>query len=354
MDRIAWANNLGARALPRIPDRMKRLMIGRRAIAIDGQVLDPTLQLMLKAQAAMGLQGMTDGDEPAIVRDRTRTSLLLLNRKPIAVRDVQDLSLPGPDGPIPARHYRPEQAASAPLMVFYHGGGWVFGDLDTHDRLCRLICRGADVHVLSVAYRLAPEHPAPAAVLDANAAFRWALAHASDLGADPRMVCVGGDSAGGNLAAVVARQGRDEGTPPRLQLLLYPATQLRGGTPSRTMFAEGFMLTRKDMDLAERYYMTGSGLQATDPRISPLLGDDFAELPPAIVVTAGFDPLRDEGASYAAALAAAGTPVEYRCFGSLLHGFAQFDALGGGCATAMDEIISRIRAHLTGAAVRPR
>jgi acetyl esterase len=230
--------------------------------------------------------------------------------------------------------------------VFYHGGGFIFGSIETHDRLCRLICRGAGIHVLSVGYRLAPEHPAPAGLQDAHAAFLWATTHAADLGAEPGAVCVGGDSAGANFAAVVAHRARDAGAPPRLQLLLYPATDLRGATASRNAFAEGFLLTRKDIDLMQRHYLSNSGIEVTDAEISPLLSDDFTGLPPTIVVTAGFDPLRDEGEAYAAALAAAGTVVDLRRFGSMVHGFAQLDALGGGCATAMADIISALRAHL--------
>jgi acetyl esterase len=339
-------NILGSRALPLIPDSLKRVVVGRRSIMIDENRLDPTLQIMLAARNAMGLRDLTDGDDPIIVRESTARMLAQFDHKPIPVSAVDDLTIPGPHGEIPARHYQPGQNVRAPLMVFYHGGGFMFGSLETHDRLCRLICRGVGIHVLSVAYRLAPEHPAPAAVQDAYAAFRWALAHAGDLGAEPGTVCVGGDSAGGNLAAVVSHQARDEGTPPQLQLLLYPATDMRGATSSRKVFAEGFLLTRKDIGLMERDYLTNSGMEVTDAKISPLLSQNFAGLPPTIVVTAGFDPLRDEGESYAAALAAEGTVVDLRRFGSLVHGFAQLDAIGGGCANAMAEITSAIRAHL--------
>jgi acetyl esterase/lipase len=229
-------------------------------------------------------------------------------------------------------------------MVFYHGGGMVFGDLDTHDRLCRLICRGAGVHVLSVAYRLAPEHPAPAGLQDAYGALKWALAHAGELGADPNRICVGGDSAGGNLAAVVAHQARDEGLALWLQLLLYPATDQRATNASRQKLTQGFGLTNKDIELLQHLYLADSGMEATDPKISPLLSDNFAGLAPAIVAVGGFDPLCDESEAYAAALKSGGTSVELYRFASLIHGFAQFDAVGGGCATAMDEIISAIRA----------
>ena len=209
---------------------------------------------------------------------------------------VSDLSIPGPAGPIPARHYRPATSDPAPLVVFYHGGGWVIGDLDTHDALCRLTCRDAGVHVLSIDYRLAPEHPAPAAVDDAYAAFQWAYEHAADLGAIPGKVAVGGDSAGGNLAAVVSLLARDdEGGKPVLQWLIYPRTDFTAKTRSLSLFAEGFLLTKADMDWFEDQYLDGSGIEPTDPRISPLLAETLSGLPPALIATAGFDPLRDEG-----------------------------------------------------------
>jgi acetyl esterase len=343
VDRVA--NSLGARALPAVPDLAKRKLIGRRAITVDGNVLDPTLQIMLAARKAMGSENLTDGDQPAVVRRNIRETVAPFNRSPIRGPLVTDLTISGAEGPIAARHYRPPQGR-APLLVFYHGGGFVFCDLDTHDRLCRLLCRDAGVQVLSVDYRLAPEHPAPAGLEDGYAAYQWALSHAADLEADPDKVCVGGDSAGGNLAAVVTHRARDEGIAPALQLLLYPATDLGGDTVSQRLFAEGFLLTAKDIGLLWSYYLDGSAVDAADPRVSPLRSQNFAGLSPAIVATAGFDPLRDEGESYAAALEAAGNVVDLRRFGSLIHGFGQFDALGGACASALAEVCSALRAHL--------
>jgi acetyl esterase len=261
---------------------------------------------------------------------------------------VTELSIPGPGGEIVARHYRPAAAEPAPLLVFYHGGGWTIGDLDTYDALCRLTCRDAGVHVLSIDYRLAPEHPAPAAVEDAYAAFRWAHEYAGDLGAIPGKVAVGGDSAGGNLSAVVSQLARDAGGPlPVLQWLIYPRTDFTAKTRSLSLFAEGFVLTKVDIDWFEEKYLGGSGIEPTDPRISPLLADTLSGLPPALVVTAGFDPLRDEGNQYAAALREAGAPVDLRTAGSLTHGFANLFPLGGGSAVATTEMISALRAHLS-------
>ncbi|MCB0948156.1 MAG: alpha/beta hydrolase, partial [Mycobacterium sp.] len=194
----------------------------------------------------------------------------------------------------------------------------------------------------------APEHKAPASAEDAYTAYRWAREHAADLGADPQCVAVGGDSAGANLAAVVALRARDENqSPPALQLLLYPVTDYQGQTRSKTLFARGFFLTKHDIDWFTERFLGGASVDAADPRVSPLLADDLSGLAPALVVTAGFDPLRDEGRRYADAMRRAGVPVDYREYGSLVHGFANFFPLGGASATAMGEVISAMRAHLT-------
>jgi acetyl esterase len=265
----------------------------------------------------------------------------------IPVESVTNLSIDGPAGPIRARHYRPVNGANEPLLVFYHGGGQVIGDLDTHDDLCRQICREGALHVLSVDYRLAPEHKAPAGADDAYAAFQWSLDHAAELGADPHRVAVGGDSAGGNLAAVVSQRARNEGARlPALQFLLYPVVNYADQTRSQTLFADGFFLTKWDLDFCRHQFLDGAELAATDPRVSPLLADDFSGLPPALLLSAGFDPLRDEDRLYADALRKAGVPVDHREYGSLTHAFANFFPLGGDSATAMAETISALRAHL--------
>ena len=223
----------------------------------------------------------------------------------------------------------------------------MIGDIETHDGLCRLLCRDAGVHVLSIDYRLAPEHAAPAAGQDCYAAYRWALEHAAELGADPTRVAVGGDSAGGNLAAVVSQQARHDGVQlPALQLLLYPATNFAADTRSKTLFAQGYYLTAKHIDWFRDNYLSGSALDVSDPRISPLLAADLTGLPPALVLTGGFDPLRDEGNQYAEALAAAGVTVDHRQYGAMVHAFANFFPLGGGSVTAMTDIVSALRAHL--------
>ena len=215
---------------------------------------------------------------------------------PIAMARVEGLRIPGQGGPLPARFYTPgglPAGETAPLLIFFHGGGWVIGDLDTHDDVCRFLAASAGVAVLAVDYRLSPEHPFPAPVEDAWASFAWAEANAADLGIDPARIAVGGDSAGGNLAAVVSLLARAGGGPaPAMQLLIYPPTDSAGDLPSRRLFSEGFMLTKNDMDNFEGHYLP-PGTDATDPRVSILLAPDLTGLPPAYVVTAGFDPLRD-------------------------------------------------------------
>ncbi|WIM88240.1 alpha/beta hydrolase [Candidatus Mycobacterium wuenschmannii] len=341
------ATTLGMKVIPWVPTRAKRLLSGGREIAIDGNTLDPTLQLALAGLRAFGMNGLVLGEDVEVSRTQMREMTQGFAGPQIHV-GVDELSIPGPAGPIRARHYRPATPGPAPLLVFYHGGGWVIGDLDTHDPLCRLTCRDAEVHVLSIDYRLAPEHAAPAAVDDAYAAFTWANAHAEELGAIPGKVAVGGDSAGGNLAAIVSQLARDAGGPqPVLQWLIYPRTDFTAQTRSLSLFADGFLLTKADIDWFTEQYLGRSDLEAADPRVSPLLADSLTGLPPALIATAGFDPLRDEGDSYAAELSAAGVHVDLRTMGSMTHGFASLFPLGGGSALATAELISALRAHLS-------
>jgi acetyl esterase len=346
---LALGNRLGVKLIPRLPDGAKRLLAGGRAITIDGNTLDPSLQMLLAAQKATGINGLVVADDPVATRVSNNALTRTLDERDIRVAGIRPVSIPGPAGTIAARHYRPPAGGQpAPLVVFLHGGGWVFGDLDSHDSACRLICRDAGVHVLAVDYRLAPEHPAPAAVDDAYAAYRWAREHAAELGADPRRVAVAGDSAGGNLTAVVCRLARDAGDPmPSLQWLIYPVTDQRGQARSRSLLGDGFLLTKHDMDWFTDSYLRDSGLDRTDPIVSPLLADDLSGLPPALVITAGFDPLRDEGEQYAVKLREAGVTVDHRVMTSMIHAFLNLNVLGGGVARANAEMISALRAHLS-------
>ena len=295
------------------------------AITIDGQTLDPHLALVLKASERIN----SDRASVPVADQRAamRVSAAMAAGPPIAVGEVRELTVDGAEGPLKARHYAPLSGSpNRPLLVFFHGGGWVVGDLDTHDQPCRLISRYADVHVLSIDYRLAPENPYPAAVNDSVAAFAWAVAHCAELGADPARVAVGGDSAGGNLAAVVCQVTRDSGTPmPVAQLLLYPGTDASVNRPSKGLFAEGFFLTRVQMDWFWDTYSAG-GLR-TDPMLSPLCAESLAGLPPTLLTTAAFDPLRDEGEAYADALRAAGVMVAMRRAPGLVHGYASMTGI---------------------------
>src|SRR6266571_6951347 len=243
---------------------------------------------------------------------------------------VKDLTADGPAGTIPARLYRPKGVPAStmlPALVFFHGGGWVIGDIETHDVLCRQLTAGAGISVVAVDYQLAPEHKFPAAVDDAWAATRWIAAHAAELGIDAGRLAVGGDSAGGNLAAVVALMARDQRAPAiALQVLLYPVTDVGAESQSYADFAEGFMLTRESMRWFAAHYLAGKS-DAADWRVSPLRAPSLAGVAPALVVTAGFDPLRDEGDAYTRRLREAGVRVDHVCYGGMIHGFAPMGRL---------------------------
>jgi acetyl esterase len=269
--------------------------------------------------------------------------------EPPAVGEVRDLAAPGPHGAIPLRLVRPASVPDTrplPLLVYFHGGGWTIGDLDTHDVLCRTLCAGAGIAVLSVDYRLAPEHRFPAAVDDAVASTRFARVQAGSLGVDPARIAVGGDSAGGNLAAVVGLALRDAGEPvPAFQLLIYPATDMRAVAPSHESNAQGYLLTRDSVEYYRGHYMADPA-DWPDWRASPLLAADHAHLPPALVLTAGFDPLRDEGRQYADALSGAGVPTQLVCFERQVHGFVTMGRVIDEANTALDLCASALRRAL--------
>ena len=247
-----------------------------------------------------------------------------LQPDPVAVGEVRDLTAPGPAGPMAVRLYRGRAAKAGeaqPALVYFHGGGWVIGSLESHDGVCRELANRADCTVLSIDYRLAPEHKFPAAVEDCIAATHWVWENADTLGVDRRRLAVGGDSAGGNLAAVVALDARDRGTPKlKFQLLIYPACDMGMGHPSIARFAEQLPLTRSTMTWFIDLYLRGPA-DAADWKASPLKARELASLPPAYVLTAGYDPLCDEGEAYAAALKAAGVAVETKRFAGQIHGF---------------------------------
>jgi acetyl esterase len=261
------------------------------------------------------------------------------------VASAVDKAIPGPGGPLRLRVYTPRGGTGPfPLLVFFHGGGFVVCDLDTHDRLCRNLCAGAGCVVASVDYRLAPEHRFPAAPDDCLAATRWAATHAAELGADPVRVAVGGDSAGGNLAAVTALRVRDEGGP-RLaaQLLLYPTTDAAAAGMPSLVENEGYGLTRRDMAWFGGHYLADPA-QAADPHASPLRAADLRGLPPALVQTAEYDPLRDEGEAYAARLREAGVPTAVSRRAGMIHGYLFFPGLVRAADAALDDACAWLRA----------
>ena len=239
----------------------------------------------------------------------------------IEVADVVDRTIPGLGGNVPVRIFWPRAAQALPVVVYFHGGGFVIGDLDTYDRGCRALAVGADAIVVSVDYRLAPEYPFPAAIEDADAARRWVSARAHELRADQTRMAVAGDSAGGTLAAVTAVHARDETGPPlRAQLLIYPGTQLRAITKSRQEFANrGYFLREETMQFFEDCYL--GDRSADDPDVSPLLTPDLTGLPPAHLVLPECDPLHDEGLAYADRLGAAGVPTTCCAYAGMFHGF---------------------------------
>ncbi|MFC4425083.1 alpha/beta hydrolase [Deinococcus navajonensis] len=305
--------------------------------------LDPSFQLLLQHMATLpqpaGLQEMRAG---------VLASAAALPRRPVTVAAVRDLHVPGAEGALPARLYTPPGEGPFPLTVFFHGGGFVAYSIETHDQLCRELCAGAASVVLSVEYRLAPEHPYPAGVNDAWAALAWAAAHAPELGADPARLAVAGDSAGASLAVACTLRARDEGGPAlRAQLLMYPPTDFGGGEryPSRRENGNGFFLTEDRMAFFAQMYLADPD-HAAHPQVSPLPSARLHDLPPALILTAEFDPLRDEGAAYADALTAAGTPARHLPGPGMIHGFANFTALSPAAAGLMDEAFAWLKAAL--------
>ena len=331
--------------LVRLPARMHLRLSGEPPVTADGQTLDPHVQLVRAMRRRRTRFGLTEPTVEA-ARRRFRRESVLFRGPATPVASVRDLEIEGDAGPLGVRHYAPWGRERRPLTVYLHGGGFVIGDLDTHDEACRILCRHGDTHVVSVGYRLAPEHPFPAALDDALAALRWAQARAAELGADPARVAVGGDSAGGNLAAVASQLTAREGLPPAAQLLIYPAVDSETKRPSQAMFSDGWFLSQADRDAFARHYLEGTGVKGDDPRVSPLLAPELGGLPPALVVVAGFDILRDEGEAYAAALQAAGTPARVTRASAHGHGFVHMTGVSPAARRAMVKIGEDWRALL--------
>ena len=302
--------------------------------------VDPNIAAVLTMMEEAGLPPMYEGSAEegrALYLQLTHGSRTPEQLAPVA--STEDRTVPGATGDLKTRVYRPEGEGPFPTVVFFHGGGWVIGDLDTHDNMARHICRGSGAVVLAVDYRLAPEHPFPAAADDAEAAARWVAGHLDELGGDHRLA-VAGDSAGGNLAAVVAQTLRDDGTPLAGQFLIYPAVDAEGDYPSRVENAKGYFLEKDTMDWFYGHY-AGAWDDARNARLSPLHHADLTGLPPAVIVTAEYDPLRDEGEAYGEALRAAGVKVQVQRYDGMIHGFFDMGTISPAAQKAIDESCAR-------------
>ena len=330
---ITYRRGLGHRLLCRafdLPDRVVQKVAGD-PVELDGRVLNRSVQFMLALTQRADPTGLNNGSVQERRSEMRRATPLAM---PVATDlHVTERIIPGPEADLRLRIYRPFGAgARPPAIVFFHGGGWVVGDLDTHDASCRVLSVASGCVVISVDYRLAPEHPFPAAPEDCLAAYTWVVSNADDLSVDPSAVAVAGDSAGGNLAAVVCQQARSTDViPPVAQGLIYPAVDFRLQTRSVELFSDGFFLTRESMNWFRNHYVP-EDRDPLDPAASPLLSDDVSGVAPAWIWTAGFDPLRDEGRAYGDMLEKGGVLVHQRCHDDMIHGFFNLGMIPGAVA----------------------
>ncbi len=302
--------------------------------------LDPQVRTILDHLEALG-QPPIDQLGPEELRTAF-ARLAALGRYPEERAPIEDRLIPAPTAEIPVRLYRPKCDSPLPAVVYFHGGGWVIGNIETHDSICQQLSTSVPAFVVSVDYRLAPEHPFPAAVEDCVAATSWVYEHAGDLGVDASRLAVAGDSAGGNLAAVVSIKARDAGGPPiSFQLLVYPATDLTRALPSHKDNGEGYLLTTGGMDWFLDHYLPVS--KRKDPDASPLFADTLSGLPPALVITAEFDPLRDEGEAYADRLLESGVPARASRYKGMIHGFYSMDFVLAQATVAIEESVVALR-----------
>jgi acetyl esterase len=333
------------RAVFGLPERARRLIAGP-PVRVDGQELALDAQLLLRMQQLAGGAGLA-ADTPEQARAMMAASVGMVAGSRIEPVHARDIEIPGDAGPIPARLYQPLGLADgSPLLVYYHGGGWVIGNLESHDNLCRFLAKHAQVRVLAVDYRLAPEHQFPAAADDALTAYRYAVEHAEDLGIDRAAIALGGDSAGGNLAAVTAYTAAKNGEQrAAFLLLIYPAVDASTRRQSRELFGNGFLLSDADMDWFIGHYCPDKASH-TDPRLSILLADDLGVLPPTYLAISGFDPLRDEDLVFAEKLARSGVSVAVRRHDDLIHGYANMLGIGARFREAVFEAVGALRAGL--------
>ena len=345
MTRIATQRMVLKRLLS-LPSPALRLMAGGLVIYQGGRTLDPRLQFL----AAQGRQrAPLNTLAPDEARRASAALFALTNAQPDPSVSIQAVSIEGPAGAVPARAYRPAlQDPSAPLMVFAHMGGGVIGDLETCHAFCSLLAQIARCPVLSVDYRLAPEHRFPAGLEDVLAAYRWGRDNAERFGAPVAQAAIGGDSMGGNFAAVICQMLRRAGEPqPALQLLIYPCLEMASQSASMTTYEHAFPLSRADMDWFLGHYL-GPGDDPANTHLSPMREPDLSGLAPAVIVTAGFDPLVDQGEAYARRLREAGTPAVYRCYDNLAHAFTAFAGVIPAADVACSEVAGLVREGLEG------
>lgn len=330
-----------AKAVSSLPGNLIVKLSGGEPMTVGGRTLEPQLQMIAwNGRAAPPMSSL-----PAeTVQAAVKTQLALLEDVASYGAGAEDLTIPGPDGnTIPARLYRPSaQDPRHPLIVYFHMGGGVIGDLETCNAWCAALALGTQALVLSVDYRLAPQHKFPAGLNDCIAAYKWALANAETFGAPAGKAAVGGDSMGGNFSAIISQQMKREGGPvPVLQLLIYPAIDISKDYPSKKTFAKTFSLSQDTMDWFMKQYLP-EGTNLADLRISPGHSADLSGLPPAVVITAGHDPLSDEGDEYAQRLKAAGVPVVHKRYDQLAHAFTAFTFISPGSKAACQEIAGMV------------
>jgi acetyl esterase len=308
--------------------------------------LDTNVKSLLDMLAASGQPKLWDLTPPDARKMALQLTSMVEGKEPIG--KIENRTLPGPAGPLPFRVYTPVAANDEPSggIIYFHGGAWVFGDLDTHDGMCRALANESGCRLVSVDYRLAPEHKFPAAVEDAYAATEWIAAHAAELAIDPACLAVAGDSAGGNLAAVVCQKAKGSGLKIALQVLFCPVTDIAADNQSRREFAEGYFLEGPLMRWAATHYLP-AGVDLNDPRLSPLRVADLSGLPTAHIHTAGFDPLRDEGKAYADALERAGVKVHSVCHEHMIHHFYAMAGAIPHAHTALKAVGADVKAVLT-------
>ncbi len=326
-----------AKAIASLPGGMIVNMAGGKPMTIEGRTLEPQLQLV----AWNGRNAPPMSTLPAeMVQQAVKAQLALFQDKLPGGVGVEEFTIPGPDAnQIPVRLYTPaSQDPRHPLIVYFHMGGGVIGDLDTCHAFCGMLAQGAQAPVLSIDYRLAPPHIYPAGLNDCFAAYKWGVANAEKYGAPAGKAAVGGDSMGGNFSAIISQRMKREGGPlPALQLLIYPAIDISKHYPSKTAFGKTFSLSQDTMDWFMKQYLP-EGFDYTDLNVSPGQEKDLSGLPPAIVITAGHDPLVDEGDEYAERLKAAGVKVKHKRYDNLAHAFTAFTFLSPGSRAACAEI----------------